>query len=94
MVLQSRREYLEAIRGRYRRASKRAKTAILNEFCATCGYHRKYAIRLLRTRIPRLARRRPGPAPRYHDPSLLLALRRIWFATDQMCAKRLQAALL
>jgi len=93
MVLQSRREYLEAIRGRYRRAGKRAKTAILNEFCATCGYHRKYAIRLLRARGSRPPRRRPGPAPRYHNPSLVLALRRIWFATDQMCAKRLKAAL-
>ena len=94
MVLQSRREYLEAIRGRYRRAGKRAKTAILDEFCATCGYHRKYAIRLLRARPTRQARRRrPGPAPRYHDPSLLLALRRIWLATDQMCSKRLKAAI-
>ena len=93
MVLQSRREYLEAIRGRYRRAGKRAKTAILNEFCATCGYHRKYAIRLLRAPSPRRARRRPGPAARYRDPCLVLALRRIWFATDQMCSKRLKAAI-
>lgn len=93
MVLQSRREYLEAIRGRYRRAGKRAKTAILDEFCATCGYHRKYAIRLLRAKRSRPARRRPGPTPRYQDPALVLALRRIWFATDQMCSRRLQAAL-
>lgn len=93
MVLQSRREYLDAIRQRYRRARKRAKTAILDEFCATCGYHRKYAIRLLRACAPRPARRRPGPAPRYRDEALMAALRRLWFATDQMCAKRLKAAI-
>jgi hypothetical protein len=93
MVLQSRREYLAAIRERYRRAGKRAKTTILDEFCATCGYHRKYAIRLLRRRTSAAARRRPGPAPRYRDEGLLVALRRLWFATDQMCAKRLKAAI-
>ena len=42
-----RRAYLEAIRTRYRRARKGNKTVILNEFCAVCGYHRKYALRLL-----------------------------------------------
>ena len=36
MVLQSRRDCLAAIQERYRRAAKRAKTAILDEFCATC----------------------------------------------------------
>lgn len=48
MGTQERRAYLEAIRPRYRRARKTSKTAILNEFCAVCGYHRKYALRLLR----------------------------------------------
>jgi len=47
MVLRSRRDYLEAIRSRYRRAAKEAKSGILDEFCETCGYNRKYSIRLL-----------------------------------------------
>ena len=47
MGKQERHAYLEAIRARYRRASKAGKSAILNEFCAVCGYHRKYALRLL-----------------------------------------------
>ena len=42
-----RRSYLNAIRRRYRRASKAGKRVILDEFCAVCDYHRKYAIRLL-----------------------------------------------
>ncbi len=40
-------EYLRAIYARYRKAGRKAKKAILNEFCANIGYHRKYAIRLL-----------------------------------------------
>jgi len=47
MSHRSRGEYFRAIYARYRQADRRLKQAILNEFCATTGYHRKYAIRLL-----------------------------------------------
>jgi hypothetical protein len=93
MVLFSRREYLEAIRKRYRTASKVQKGIILDEFCATCGYHRKHAIRLLRDKRVRSAQRKPGAKPVYRDEQLLLALKRTWLATDQMCGKKLKAAL-
>jgi len=43
------RAYLEAIRSRYRHAGRAGKSKILDEFCAVCGYQRKYAIRLLGT---------------------------------------------
>ena len=49
-----RQAYLKAIRTRYRRVGKEAKVAILDEFCAVCGYHRKYAIRLLNERLTEL----------------------------------------
>jgi len=48
MTSKSKRELLEAIRPRYLRVSKAAKERILDEFCAATGYHRKYAIRLLK----------------------------------------------
>jgi hypothetical protein len=48
MSPQSKREYLETVFLRYKRASRKEKTAILDEFCSNCGYHRKYAIRVLR----------------------------------------------
>ncbi len=93
MVLQSRREYLAAIRNRYRKASRNEKSVILGEFCATCGYNRKYAIRLLRKKDSDPPHRKPGPAFRYDKELLLVPLKRIWFATDQMCSKKLKAAL-
>jgi hypothetical protein len=46
MSPRSKREYLAAIVKRYRAASRKIKTAILNEFCSTYGYHRKHALRL------------------------------------------------
>lgn len=93
MVLQSRREYLEAIRNRYRNARRKEKAIILGEFCATCGYNRKYAIRLLRKTVSKCTPRKPGPAFRYDKELLLVPLKRIWFATDQMCSKKLKAAI-
>jgi len=44
------KKYLETIRQRYRNAKKAKKTIILSEFCETCGYNRKYAIRKLNSR--------------------------------------------
>ena len=84
--------YLEAVRGRYREADRRSKTIILGEFCKVCGYNRKYAIRLL-NRKRRKPRGRPGRRSVYGFPELLRVLKRIWLASDQMCSKKLVAAI-
>jgi len=34
----ARREYLNAIRPRYKKADKTTKKALLDEFCQVCGY--------------------------------------------------------
>lgn len=60
-----RQAYLREIRARYRRSSRQAKGCILDRLCAVCGYHRKYAIRLL-GRPQRRTARHPGRA-RYAD---------------------------
>ena len=88
-----RQAYLKAIRSLYRRARKKVKVTILDEFCAVCGYNRKYAIRLLNQRGKARKKRRPGRKPIYASPELLMALKRIWFASDQMCSKKLKAAI-
>jgi hypothetical protein len=96
MVLNSKRDYLEAIRSRYQRAGKKAKTLILDEFCANCGYNRKYAIRLLKKKRKRPSGSkgsRPGPKTVYQYANLVEALKRIWFSSDQMCSKKLKAAI-
>lgn len=95
MGKQEQRAYLEAIRTRYRRAGKAGKTAILDEFCAVCEYHRKYALKLLsnKHRQHKKAKRKPGTGSRYGTPELVEVLRAIWLASDQLCSKRLKAAL-
>ena len=87
----SKKEYWEKIRWRYRRSGRLGKGRILDEFCQVCGYERKYAIKLLNRRKARPLRR-PGPKPHYGKTEVAV-LRQIWLAADQMCSKRLKAAL-
>lgn len=93
MSPRSKQEYLAAIVKRYRTASRGIKTVILNEFCSACGYHRKHALRLLRTfrRFTQKTSAKRGRRPVY-DPELLrVPLKRIWKAANLPCSKRLKA---
>ena len=95
MTKEARKAYLSAIRKRYRESDRGAKTRILDEFCEVCGYARKYAIRVLNgpARGPTRSRKRPGRKPVYCDPRLISVAKAIWFACDQPCGKRLNAAI-
>src|SRR2546423_3382089 len=91
MGQKSKKEYLLAIWARYQRVGRRFKSKILDEFCSVCGYSRKYAIGLLR-RKPVQRTKKPGPRPKY-DAQVLEPLKAIWLLSEQMCSKRLKAAL-
>ncbi len=47
MTTEMKRIYLEKVRERYRKSTKKQKSIILDEFCSVCGYERKYAVRIL-----------------------------------------------
>lgn len=47
ITMSAKRTITNAIAARYRAESKRGKQMMLDEFCRTTGYHRKYAIQLL-----------------------------------------------
>jgi hypothetical protein len=46
----ARREVVSAVMKRYRSAKRAGKGRILDELCATTGWHRKHAVRVLRRR--------------------------------------------
>ena len=93
MSLSAKRESLTRIHGRYQRAGRPHKTRILDEFCATCGYHRKAALRLLNRPRPTTPPKRSGPKIIYAPAEVLPVLKRVWLASDQLCSKLLKAAL-
>ncbi len=95
MSPRSKKEYIEAIFLRYKKAPYKEKTIILDEFCATCGYHRKHAIRLLRRfkRFIKPKTKKRGRSPVYHQEVILKPLKQIWLAANLPCSKRLKAIL-
>jgi len=93
MSLFAKRECLVRIHGRYERAGRPHKTRILDEFCATCGYHRKAALRLLNRPLPSGPPKRSGPKITYEPVQVLPVLKAVWLASDQLCSKLLKAAL-
>jgi transposase InsO family protein len=80
-------EYAAAVRPRYAKARRSERGRILDEFCATTGYHRKAAIRLLNRRGRPLVERRGRPA--VYAPEVGEALARVWEASGRLCSKRL-----
>lgn len=85
--------YLKAIKWRYKKAGRADKGKILDEFCAVCGYARKYALRLLNQSGHQVPTAKPGRPSRYAREEIIAPLRAIWLATDQMASKRLVSAL-
>ena len=92
MSPRSKREYREAIHLRYKNATRCEKTAILDEFCATCGCHRKHAIRVLRgfKRFTEPKAKRRGKLPVYQNEAITKPLKEIWLAANLPCSKRLK----
>lgn len=88
------KEYLKAMRQRYRVAKSRlSKGRILDEICATCGWHRKHALRALGKRAQRRGAfvRERGRPRLYAQASVQKALEAIWLASNMPCGKRLKA---
>ena len=92
----SRWEYFRAIYGRYQRGDRKARQAILNEFCLNTGYHRKYAIRLLNGASPgpresgRRVRRKRALS---YGRETLAVLTAVWEAAGYPWSVRLKAVL-
>jgi hypothetical protein len=95
MSRRAKTEYWNAIYWRYRRAPKPEKQKILDEYCRTCAYNRKYAIRKLNGPPPNgkpkpRSNRRRGVT---YSPEVLGILRQIWEAAGYPWSVRLQALL-
>jgi len=88
----ARKELLEALRQRYRKAPKGEKTRILDEFVALAGCHRKHAVRLLGQSTPALSGC-PDVGRRVYDEAVREALIITWEAADRIFGKRLKEIL-
>jgi hypothetical protein len=88
----TRRELIEAVGRRYREVAVENKKAILDEFIEVTGYHRKHAIRLLRSERKSKPAKRMGR--RIYKEAVRDALVVLWEAADRICGKRLKPLIL
>lgn len=94
MTMPTKNELTRAILPRYLRATKDEKTTILDEYCASTGYHRKYAIwKLWEFQRSAPADREQRPRRKRHclyGPDVRAALAVIWQHTDGLCSTNLK----
>jgi hypothetical protein len=106
LTMQERKRIAEATAGRYRKAGKKEKGVILNEFVELTGFARSYAALVLRNRgrvVPvsrklrvrgdvgkKLPRRGRGST---YDEQTVKALVQVWRIMDYICGKRLAPVL-
>src|SRR5260370_7356321 len=88
----ARREVVSGVTERYRSAKRAEKGRILDELCATTGWHRKHAVRALRQRKAVA----PGEfvavreRSRRYGSTTKDSLTALWEASDRVCGKRLK----
>jgi len=88
MSQRSKREMISAIHPRYIKANKAGKKQILDEFVETTGYHRKYAIRVLKHGPKPKGLKKPGRRKIYQG-EVVQVLEQIWEIYGRICSKRL-----
>lgn len=101
----ARREITRATAARYRKANRKGKGQMLNEFCELTGYNRCYAGFLLRNYgksrmvgkgahttklVPVKGGSKPRGRPRKYGDELQKALKGLWARFDFLCGKRME----
>ena len=89
MSLASRRELVAVVAPRYRAAQGQERSRILEEFVASTGYHRKYALTLLNHPVSKAPPRQKRQRARHYSFAVQQTLIRCWRAANGICSKRL-----
>lgn len=88
------KDALASYRKRYREAADReTKGALLDEFCATTKYHRKYATALLNRSAEDAAPKRPRRRRKAYSAAAVCVIEAIWKAAGRPWSVRLKALL-
>jgi len=87
--MRQRQAVTDTIATRYKQAGRGEKGLILDELCATTGWHRSHARKALTVALtPRVVRTRVARAPKY-GPEVVAALRFCWAVLGAPTGKRL-----
>ena len=88
--MSQRKAVTKATATRYRSASKGGKAVILDELCATTGWHRDHARKSLREALgPRRVTKARKPRAWFYDEDVMVGLRKAWAVMDAPAGKRM-----
>ena len=90
LIMRHRIAVTAVTRNRYRKAKKKAKTQILNEFVKTTGYNRSYARYKLGSLKKGGRKKKYSQRRRKYNAQVFYPLRKLWIAADCICGQRLE----
>lgn len=91
MDINAKQQYMDTLRERYLRGTKKEKGAILDEFCTNTGQERKYVIKKLRYKVKLKVNRKKKEE--IYDGEVKSVLVDIWNIFDYPCGARLKTIL-
>lgn len=96
MTTMAKKELIKAVKTRYLKAGKLEKGKILDEFCSSAGYNRKYAIIILQAKCDyhRVAREGRKPRKKKYNSLVISAIINIWELLEFPCGVRLKPQLI
>lgn len=93
MDTHSKNQYMETLREKYLKASKKEKGAILDQYCESSGEERKYAIKKFRYTVKVKDARDRKKRSKTYDGQVVDVLAAVWRIFDRPCGARLKPLL-
>lgn len=93
MSKEAKYQYMQTLRERYLKASKKEKGLILDEYCRNTGQERKYSIKKFRYKVQPKNPEQRKKRKECYDGRVRAALVKIWEIFDRPCGQRLESVL-